>query len=474
MRRYILTLLLFSTLVISNGCRKFVELDAPNNLLVTKNVFATDETASSALVGIYAEMQDREINMPYRMAVYTGLSSDELETYNTGWQAVYQNALGALDAPTNTIWTLAYSWIYQANAVYEGCSASATLSPSVKKQIMAEALFIRAFWHFYLVNLWGDIPLVTTTNYEDKATLSRTPIAEVYKRVIIDLKAAEQDLAEDYVSATVITSSSDRVRPNRYTASALLARVGLYAKDYSNAELYSTKLISNTTKYSMESLAKVFTNTSKEAIWQLMKPLPTTNGVVTWEGNYFILNTVPTSSSNNSSVISPQLLSAFDANDLRLTEWIGTFTATPTGKYYYPKKYKVFTGPSMTEVSTVMRLGEQFLIRAEARLQQGNMSGSIADVDVIRKRAGLSLVAETNPLIGKEALFSLIMQERQRELFTEWGHRWMDLKRTNTLDARMNGIASYKKITWDTNKQLWPISQSELGRNKKLVQNESY
>ena len=77
----------------------------------------------------------------------------------------------------------------------------------------------------------------------------------------------------------------------------------------------------------------------------------------------------------------------------------------------------------------VMRLAEQFLIRAEARAMQGDLEGAIADLDMIRGRAGLPLIADINAGISKEELLTSILEQRKKELFTEWGHRWLDIKR---------------------------------------------
>jgi len=119
-------------------------------------------------------------------------------------------------------------------------------------------------------------------------------------------------------------------------------------------------------------------------------------------------------------------------------------------------------------------LGEQCLIRAEARAQQGNLNGAISDLDIIRKRAGLPLIANTNPGISQSVLLTAILHERQVELFTEWGHRWLDLKRTNNVDGVMNTVTTQKGGTWNSDWQWYPITLSELQTAPNLVQNEGY
>ncbi|WP_170302635.1 RagB/SusD family nutrient uptake outer membrane protein [Chitinophaga oryziterrae] len=470
---YILLCILILTTF--TNCKKFVELDAPKTLLVTKNVFASDETAIAQLTGIYSQMSDREF-MPYRLPFCTGIGGDELINHSALFTNAYENSLQAVDAVTNAIWTAGYNYIYEANAIYEGCAASTTLSPAVKKQLMAEALFIRAFWHFYLVNLYGDVPLATTTDYLVNSTLARSAKDLVYQQIITDLKNAQAGLNENYVGSNSIATTTDRVRPNKMTATALLARVYLFNKNYSDAEAQATVVINSKPNYDLVDVTKVFLKNSNETIWALMKPTPA-NSINTWEGNYFILTSAPKTSFQNSAEITPTLLSAFDDGDKRKINWIGKFTdmgVTPNVDYYYPFKYKVLTSASVSEYSLVFRVAEQYLIRAEARVQLGNLAGGINDTDAIRNRAGIALIKDINPGIGKTDLLNVILKERQKELFTEWGHRWIDLKRTGNIDAAMNAIAASKGTVWNSNQQLWPIPQKEILNDKNLAQNPGY
>lgn len=207
-----------------------------------------------------------------------------------------------------------------------------------------------------------------------------------------------------------------------------------------------------------------------------MMPTPTQNRN-TYEGAYFILTAKPQLNNINSSTLSPQLLAAFEATDQRKTSWIGKFTdatVTPKIDYYYPYKYQVASSATITEYSTVLRLSEQYLIRAEARALQDNLSGAIDDIDVIRKRAGLLLIKNTNPTISKPDLLSAILKERQTELFCEYGHRWLDLKRTGKVDEVMKIVTPIKLGAWDTNFQLFPIPQKDRDNDNQLTQNLGY
>jgi hypothetical protein len=167
--------------------------------------------------------------------------------------------------------------------------------------------------------------------------------------------------------------------------------------------------------------------------------------------------------------MSPQLLASFEPGDLRMSNWVGVDSSTGT-KYYYPFKYKVATGSTLTEYSMVIRLAEMFLIRAEARAWQNNITGGQADLNVIRARAGLPATTAST----RQDLIDAILHERQVELFTEWGHRWLDLKRTGTIDQVMNIVTLQKGGSWVSNQQLYPIPAKEIQNNPNLSQNPGY
>ena len=121
----------------------------------------------------------------------------------------------------------------------------------------------------------------------------------------------------------------------------------------------------------------------------------------------------------------------------------------------------------------MLRLGEQYLIRAEARLKQGNLVGAKDDIDIIRERAGL---APTNAN-DEPSLMAAIVKERRVELFTELGQRWFDLKRTNKLIdrvTRLNPDAAQYIKPFQTVRPI-PQSQIDAVTNKsEFSQNPGY
>jgi hypothetical protein len=451
------------------GCKKFVEIDNPPTLLVASSVFNDNTTATSAQTVIYSQMSNNSESL--NMSNNSGLLSDELISYSASGdnRQYYTNAMAAVNGPGP--WASAYSYIYQANAVMEGLQNSHGVNPGVKKQLSGEAKFIRAFWHFYLTNCYGNVPLVTTTNYAVNTRLARTPQALVYEQIITDLKDAQGLLAGHYVDFSDTANTTERTRPTLWAADALLARAYLYTKKYDLAEAAATAVINHTDLYGLEpDLNKVFLANSQEAIWQLQIPLPN-NGFATFDGAHFILKAAP----NGGGVsVSSQLLSSFESGDSRRTNWVHdtTFAGTP---YAYPYKYKQGTNvTTVKEYVMVLRLGEQYLIRAEARARQGKLPEAIADLNLIRNRAGLGNY--TGSTTDPAAILGAILHERQVELFTEWGHRWFDLVRTGTVNSVMGVVTPLKGGTWSTDghQTLYPILQTELVNDNNLTQNPGY
>jgi hypothetical protein len=354
------------------------------------------------------------------------------------------------------------------------------LSPAIVNQITGEAKFIRAFWHFYLTNEYGDIPLVLTPQYNLNSQLGRTPRAQVFRQVANDLLDAENLLNENYVDATDTAVSMERVRPNKAVAAAMLARTYLYMGNYDSAELQATNVINNPRYSLIQPLTPtnyVFTKNSSEAIWQLSTPLPAANNGATPDGNSFILTSSPTN-----VAMSTILKNSFEQGDQRAVIWIDSFktNTVPQVTYYFPYKYKVNSkspaAPSIPEYVMVLRLAEQYLIRAEARAQENNLTGSASDLNIIRNRAGLANIADSIAST-KSSMLNAILHERQVEFFAEWGHRWFDLNRIGAVDSVMGNpvdICHSKGGTWSGNSKLYPILPTELAVDPNLTQNPGY
>jgi starch-binding outer membrane protein, SusD/RagB family len=449
-------------LVFISSCKKFVEIDPPKTQLVGSEVFTSDATALSAVGSMYSKMIAGGILSftDTYITIFAGQSADEFKNFGSsqGYLEFYQNALTPQNSTVTGMWNNAYAIIYSANAIIEGLEASTNVSPALKTQYTAEAKFIRAWCHFYLLNLHGDVPYITTTDYRANALASRMPKAELYQKLIDDLQTAEAVLADNFSY-----SNNERTRANKSAAAALLARLYLYKGDWVNAEAKATAVISKSSVYSLVSnLNNVFLKNSTEAIWQTWQ-----SGASSWntfEGR--ILIATSTSVPGYDVSLSSQMLGAFETGDNRRTSWVGN--ATVAGQtYYFPYKYKVKSGSTVTEYYMMLRLAEQYLIRAEARAQQNNLTGAIADLNVIRARAGLPALLTT---LTQAQVMTALKQERRIELFCEHGHRWLDLKRMGDVDAVMGPI----KSGWSSTDALYPIPQTQMLNDPNMTQNPGY
>ncbi|MCW3117505.1 MAG: RagB/SusD protein [Chitinophagaceae bacterium] len=458
-------------LLSQSACKKLVTIDPPLTQTTTPTVFANDNTAIAAQIAVYQQMNSD----PANLKLYTALSADELNstlTSTTQRNAYINNLIAATDGGGLLLWTAAYKYFYQENAIIENTQASTGISAKAKPIILGEAKFMRAWWYFYLVNLYGDVPLVTTSDYTVNSTFSRTPKDQVYAQIVKDLTEAKTQLSDQYVDASDIIVTADRIRPTTWAVDALLARVYLYLGNghYADAETQASLVIANTAKFSLPADPNnVFKANSTEAIWQL---LPTSTVGATQEGYFWVLTTKPSTSSYGT--ISNALFNAFETGDKRKVAWVGSITVSGT-TYYFPNKYKYKTSPGSTlEYSMMLRLAEQYLIRAEARAQQNKLTGAISDLNVIRQRAGLSVLPGN---LSQVQVLAAVAQERRVELFTE-ADRWLDLKRTGAIDAVMGspGNATQAKggANWQPYQAFYPIPILDISKDPNLTQTPGY
>jgi starch-binding outer membrane protein, SusD/RagB family len=453
--KYTKQLFLLFLISVFSSCKKFVEADLPRTSVSSSQLFTSDQGAISAVAGLYSQMSQLNLLMTNGGAtIYAGLSADEL--YNTSPNASYDafrsNSLSSSESILQSrFWNSSYKTIYQANAILEGLQSSTSLSLATKNQLRGEMLFVRAFHYFYLVNFFGDVPYLTSTDYRINATSPRTLVATIYSFIVTDLKEAQSLLLDSY-------PANSKGRPNKWTVTMMLARVYLYQKDWSNSELQATAIL-NSGLYSLSaSLSTAFLASSPEVIFQLQR-----DNNNTAEG--FTL--VPSSATARPLLsIAPNLINAFESGDNRKTAWLQK-NVVGGQNYYFPYKYKLRTRTPINEYLTVFRLAEIYLIRAEARANQNNLSGAQDDINAIRNRAGLQNISLTD----LPSVLAAIEHERQTELFVEWGHRWFDLKRTGRADAVLS-IA--KGSYWQSTDQLYPIPLSELQKNPFLTQNPGY
>ncbi len=445
---------LLGSLFIVSSCKKLIEIDLPKDELTTAKVFADSTNINAAIVGIYYGLAGGS----GAVTTYSGLSADELYPSSTSGTNIefYQNALIPTSAGVGGIWSNAYSSIYKTNAVIESLTNNESTPFSKKEAFLGEVRAIRAFIYFNLVNVYGPVPLVLSIDYNYTKTLPRASEDEVYKQIIEDLK---------YAKSVLPLRIDGNIRVNKDAATGLLSRVYLYRQNYNAAIAESTELISSN-RYTLATTPNdVFIPQSTETIWGLASANPANRA--TLEAFDFI----PSSSTRIPTyVISDSLFKAFETDDLRKSQWIKSNTVSGN-QYPYPYKYKMRTSTGYTDLEklVMLRLAEQYLIRAEAeaRLNTSDFSGAEADINKIRRRAGLPDFSAGN---DQSLMLSEIEKQRQLELMCERGQRWFDLKRTK----RATEVLSPIKLNWKATATFYPIPQQQIDRNPFLVQNDGY
>jgi hypothetical protein len=290
-------------LLLNTSCKKFVEVDSLTDKLLSEQVFQNDATANAATAGIYRQL--RTSNFISFMALYSGMISDEVSPG-------ISTAANTSDYVNNTLstddsslpWNALYSVIYSANSVVEGLTNNKSVSEKAGQYYMGEAKFNRAFCYFYLVNLYGDVPLVLSSDVKTNSLIGRSAVNDVYAQIISDLKDAQNGLGNDYSY-----TGGDRSRADKLVATALLARIYLYQKDWANALAQSNAVI-NSGQYSLlNGPAGILNKNNTEAIYQLANNPTETNAAAT----LFIFTSTPNYQCSN------LLVNSFEPNDLRCT-----------------------------------------------------------------------------------------------------------------------------------------------------------
>jgi hypothetical protein len=464
-------------LIVASGCKKYLEVPLPIDRIAAGAAFDNDYLAAGALNSVYSSLYlGNNFDGSQSVNWYTGLYGDELKHFsqNASYQAVYMNGVSSTLGGVTALWVNLYKQLYSVNLAIEGLTPG-NKGLNFRNQWLGEAYFLRGLLYFYLTNAYGDVPLVLGSDYLKNNSLARSPQADVYKQILSDLQQAQTLLTPELRDGAGAVTK-DRGRPNQAAVSALLARVYLYMQDWRNAATQASILIGNTATYQLVNPAQTFLVNSTENIWGIV---PTANSIANYKVKdvslYFLPKGKAPLAAGVLATMSDSLVNSFEPNDLRFTNWVGIDTvpasgSTPLAVYYYPYKYKANgTYTAAQETLVMLRLAEQYLIRAEARAQQSDLNGALADLNAVRARAGLPASAA----VTQTEIVNAILKERRVELFTE-GHRFFDLRRTKNLDALMTKVSPLKGGSWDSFKQWWPIPLSDVQSNKSLLQTPGY
>ncbi|MEN5053932.1 RagB/SusD family nutrient uptake outer membrane protein [Sphingobacterium kitahiroshimense] len=445
---YIWTLAVTFTL---SSCEKFLEIDP--RISTSDQVTINDEnSAHTAVRGIYNQLQS-DGYYGYTFQTIGFFSGDNIEY--TGSQIVNQSLTNhsvRADLPAlATAWSAIYNTINRANNVIAkvpALSVTPSFTDAVRNQLVGEAYFLRALSYFDLGRTWGGVQLVLvpTSSSSNLENLKRSSLADTYRQVLADLIKAEE----------LLPNSTNRIRATRKTVWALRARYHLYREEWKEAITYASKLIDDKSNYNLltpyssffadnasgtnESILELYytTNVVNTQAYQWQ---PSTKGGVGWiRPSMGIVNLLNNKSiaGTRQSLISKVVLNGVD-------NWFGNLYYRTNG----------------TDPAFLIRIAELYLIRAEAYAQDNDIAKSLADLNVIRKRAD---VQELN--IADKATLLLAIEQENRIEFAFENHRWYDLVRTRRAKTVL-GIDEDFRL-------LLPIPYAQILIDKNLEQNPQY
>ncbi|EON77817.1 hypothetical protein ADIS_1736 [Lunatimonas lonarensis] len=433
-----------------SSCDEFIEKQ-PIDQLSQATFFADEATTRTAIIGAYRSMTT-SASYGQAFIVIPEFAAGNMAHISSFPEYVeFQNFNIRIDNPwTLNIWTASYNTINAVNNIIAFAPRIAGFSNNTALQnLVREARFIRALSYFNLVRSWGDVPLILepTTQQTTSADLrvSRNAASDVYAAIIADLTQA--------LDLPLNASGTAKGRANGMAARALLAKVQLYAGNFAQAAQLAEEVLANGAYGLVENFATIWTTeNSSESLFELQFDQQTPNTFVT-----------------NANPLSRQEFFArgaaedvFEATDLRRSFTVRRALDVAGNEQFYVGKYRNFNPP--TQNVPILRLGEVYLIHAEARAKaDGNVSaGALASLNAIRQRAGISPVANPGSV---DAFTREVQLEKRREMMFEF-ETWFDLTRTG-LATEILGVPSQQRF-------VFPIPQLELDLNRNLVQNPGY
>lgn len=422
---------------------------APTNAVPSATAINNLASAKAAVFGVYSEMQDGTL------AFDGWLSNNQMfsdECIHTGTFPT-RLEFGQLQVfPANTTMAAVFSDFYdiinEANNVIAALEAGGFddvgLTPEVINSYLGEVRFIRAYTYWYLLQNWGTPPLVTTPTRE--VTNEALQIPNGSRSAVVDQIVSDLQFAE----ANLTTSGSTRA--TSLAATAMLARAYLTAEDYANA-LSKAEEVINSGAFALEgTYGNAFATTSSEAIFYL--------NFTTVDGNNNAFFYFPSAKGGRLSISpSASLINAFTADDLRFASSIDT--ATVPSEPHCIKYLDVAAG---TDPLYFIRLGEMYLIAAEAAGHTGDFTKATDNLNTIRTRAGLA-----DESVDASNFVDLILTEKWKELAFEGPQRLWDLRRNGLAESVLGPIGYDSGID-----ELWPFPQRDIDRNPNLTQNSGY
>jgi len=467
------------------GCRD-VLVEEPESFITPDVFYRTAADAEAAVNAAYAPLLN---NTSFKINLWQGLdiASDEARAAPTEPNpepgTVGRLAMTPNSRNTSTPWPAFYSAITRANDVIDRVPAI-TMDSARKASIIGEASFVRALSYFYLVRLYGPVPLIVEAS-DPGRNAARAPAEEVYARVVADAEAAARALPARWTGANV-------GRATRGAALTLLADVYLTRKEYARAAAYADSVIQLGAHSLAPNYALLFTaagNNNPEHIFSIQAP-----GTTPPLGSAFVFNYYPRELGVNRgggfAVIQPtqKQYTSYLAGDYRHEVTYATRWTAPDGRvvnvsYPHVAKYR----PTQTTILgqgdvniPLYRYAEVLLIQAEALNELGRTADAVRYLNEVRARArrgtGGEVRAEpadyVEPLT-QDAVREAVYEERRWELAHE-AKRWLDLIRRGDPFFSEQLRGDVEVVDLQPTDMLWPVPQSEIDVNPALTQNPGY
>lgn len=453
----------------------------PQSNFTPDNFYKNVDDALAAVNSVYDPMNSPDMYNQV-MWIIQDQATDDSEW--GGGRSTANQAKNDLDKYTFTpatstfqsVWSNTYKAINRANTVIERVPAI-TMDAALQSRLLAETKFMRAFYYFTLVRLFGDVPLILkeTTSLNDLQA-PRAPAQDVYAQVIKDFSEAESILPATYTGA-------DKGRATKGAATAFLAKVYLTRQEWAKASQKAKEVIDGGIYDLWANYSEAFAianKNGKEAVFE-MQALGGGFGEGSWMQGYMRPNfdRVNNIAGFGDDPVTKNLYDTYPAVDKRRNVNIKLYTATSTPAapasvdfpgYVY--KYLDLSATANGEGSNnfpIIRYADVLLMYAEALNEQaaGNAE-AFKMVNRIRTRAGL---AELPSSLTQSEFRDAILLERRLELAFE-GHRWYDLVRTKKLVSALK--AQNPTIVVSDKNYLLPIPQTERDVNPNLTQNPQF
>lgn len=402
--------LLAVVLLMTSSCRDFLDL-TPTDFVNPGNYYQTAEQLNAARNSVYAILADGSL---YQANVL----------YMVGWEGDegYMNRNSIVTGPHNYnftssdsyvsgFWRVLYNGINRANVLLENVDRNPELDEKLRKEIKGETLFLRGYYHFLLVQYFGDVPLKTVSSASVLSVhLARTPAREVYDQIVKDMTEAEEMVAD-------ITEVGHAGRITKSAVRGVLARVCLNmaghpindSSKWNDARMWAKKVMDDgASGHALNpSFPRVFINQAadlydiKESIWEV-EFWGTLDGVVTKWGlqgfyngpvNYYNLTTGRMDAYIN---ITAKLYNAYQPGDIRKHWTIQHFDYEREG----PNGAKTFKSEPATELAKYGIAPAKFRREYETALPK-TVLGSGINVPLLRYSDVLLMFAEAeNELNG--------------------------------------------------------------------------